>query len=252
MNSWEKTTWFHRFFSRRNKWIVVGSFTAVLVAIAVAVLIVVLKDNDKDIEPDNPHTPEVEMQQENDAQDHSSVEDTDGEKQSGETAQQEDPQNIIIEETQEETGEEVDVTEVVDPNRTGEITYGIDVSRYQGTISWKKVAQAGVDFAMVRVGYRTLKTGDIVADSNAKYNMQEAQKYGVKVGVYFFSTAVTKKEAIEEADWVADYIAKYQITYPVAFNCEGFEHAANRQYSLTKTQRTDLALAFLGQIVERN
>ncbi len=233
MNNWEKTTWFHRFFQRRNKWIVVGSFIAVLVAIAVAVLVFVLKDNDKDIEPGKPQTPAVEMQQENDVQ-------------------QEDPQNIIIEETQEETGAKVDVTEVVDPNRTGEITYGIDVSKYQGTISWKKVAEAGIDFAMVRVGYRTLKTGKIIADSNAKYNMQEAQKYGVKVGVYFFSTAVTKKEAIEEADWVADYIAKYQITYPVAFNCEGFENAANRQYSLTKTQRTDLALAFLGQIVERN
>lgn len=238
MNSWEKTTWFHRFFQRRNKWIVVGVLAAMLVAIAVAVLVFVLQDNGKDVDTD--------------AQNHTQVEDTDTEKQPEETAQQEDPQNIIIEETQEEIGEEVDVTEVVDPNRTGEITYGIDVSRYQGTISWKKVAQAGVDFAMVRVGYRTLKTGDIVADSNAKYNMQEAQKYGVKVGVYFFSTAITKTEAIEEANWVADYIAKYQITYPVAFNCEGFEHAENRQYSLTKTQRTDLALAFLGQIVERN
>lgn len=132
--------------------------------------------------------------------------------------------------------------------RTEEVTYGIDVARYQGTIDWQKVAQSGVDFAMVRVGYRTLDTGVIVADSNARYNMQEAQQYGIKVGAYFFSTAVTEEEAIEEADWVADYISQYSITYPVAFNCEGFSEPNNRQYMLTKAERTDLALVFLKTI----
>lgn len=115
----------------------------------------------------------------------------------------------------------------------------------------EKVAESGVDFAIVRVGYRTLKTGEIIADTNAKYNMQEAAKYGIKVGAYFFSTAVTREEAIEEANWVANYIAKYKITYPVVYNCEGYEDPENRQYSLTKTQRTDIAIAFLDKIVER-
>ena len=150
-------------------------------------------------------------------------------------------------------GANVDISQVVQQvtsNETQELTLGIDVARYQGTIDWKKVAESGVDFAMVRVGYRTLKTGEIIADSNAKYNMQEATKYGIKVGVYFFSTAITKEEAIEEANWVANYIAKYQITYPVVYNCEGYEDAENRQYSLTKTQRTDIAMAFLDKIVE--
>ena len=96
-----------------------------------------------------------------------------------------------------------------------------------------------------------MKTGVIIADTNAKYNMQEATKYGIKIGAYFFSTAITKEEAIEEANWVANYIAKYKITYPVVFNCEGFEDAENRQYTLTKTQRTDMAIAFLDKIAER-
>lgn len=167
----------------------------------------------------------------------------------------EDPQQQNHGAMSQESGTKVEFEEVIEEanknsNETQEITYGIDVAKYQGTIDWKQVAESGVDFVMVRVGYRTLKTGEIVADSNAKYNMQEAQKYGIKVGAYFFSTAVTTEEAIEEADWVSDYIAGYKITYPVAFNCEGYEDSENRQYGLSKTQRTDIALAFLKRIRE--
>ena len=73
----------------------------------------------------------------------------------------------------------------------------------------------------------------------------------MKLGVYFFSTAVSPEEAVEEANWVADYIAQYPITYPVAYDCEGFSDPDSRQYSLSKTDRTDIALAFLKQIEER-
>lgn len=136
-------------------------------------------------------------------------------------------------------------------NETDEITFGIDVSKYQGVIDWEQVAQAGVDFAMIRVGYRTLVDGTIVADSNAKYNLQQAQKYGIQIGAYFFSTAITEAEARQEAEWVADVIAAYSVTYPVAYNCEGFTDPENRQHSLTKSQRTDIALAFLETVAQR-
>lgn len=136
-------------------------------------------------------------------------------------------------------------------NETDGPTMGIDVARYQGTIDWAEVAADGVDFAMIRVGYRTSDEGVIVADSNARYNMQEADKHGVLIGAYFFSTAVTEAEALEEADWVADFIAQYPITYPVAFNCEGFDKADSRQRMLTIEERTDLALTFLARIGEQ-
>lgn len=168
--------------------------------------------------------------------------------------EKEDPQSSVGGNMSNQNGASVDISQVVDKtpsNETREVTLGIDVAKYQGTIDWKKVAGSGVDFAMIRVGYRELVTGKIVADSNAKYNMQEATKYGIQIGAYFFSTAITKEEAIEEANWVADYIAKYQITYPVVYNCEGYEDSENRQYSLSKTQRTDFAIAFLNKIAER-
>lgn len=166
---------------------------------------------------------------------------------------EEDPQGSSGGHMSDESGADVDVGTAIakNPNETGEITHGIDVSRYQGTIDWAKVADSGIDFVMVRVGYRELVSGRIVADSNAKYNMQQAQKHGIKLGAYFFSTAVTEAEAKEEANWVADYISQYAITYPVAYNCEGFQNSNSRQYSLTKSERTDLALVFLDVIGQR-
>lgn len=137
------------------------------------------------------------------------------------------------------------------PKRAEEIetvTFGIDVARYQGTIDWSQVAAAGIDFAMIRVGYRSLAEGIIKEDPNARYNLQEAQRCGIKIGVYFFSTAITEEEAEEEANWVAELIAPYSITYPVAYNCEGFGEPGNRQYTLTRAERTDFALKFLETI----
>lgn len=163
----------------------------------------------------------------------------------------EDPQSSSM---STEQGTEVDVSALLSSGsvaETNQVTIGIDVARYQGTIDWSQVAASGIDFAMVRVGYRADATREICADTNAKYNMQEAQKYGIKIGAYFFSTAVTVEEAREEADWVADFVSQYQITYPVAYDCEGFEKPGSAQYNLTNAERTDIAIAFLQEIYNR-
>ncbi len=178
----------------------------------------------------------------------------------GETAAEEDAaalqekQDPQTETMSSEQGTEVDVSKLLSSEaaaETDEITFGIDVARYQGTVDWAQVAASGVDFAMVRVGYRINDSREIQADTNARYNMQEAQKNGIKLGVYFFSTAASEAEAVEEADWTADYIAQYQITYPVAYDCEGFEKADSAQVALTKTERTDIALAYMKRIHDR-
>lgn len=183
-----------------------------------------------------------------DAQVLSEEEEADGEAESAET---EDPEPTTM---STEQGTEVDVTALLSSGsvaETNQVTIGIDVARYQGTIDWTQVAASGIDFAMVRVGYRADTSREIVADSNAQYNMQEAQRNGIKVGAYFFSTAVSTEEAKAEADWVADYISRYQITYPVAYDCEGFDQPGSAQYNLTNAQRTDIAIAFLQEIYNR-
>lgn len=154
-----------------------------------------------------------------------------------------------------ELGSQVDVAQLLVSDRVQEqerVTFGIDVSRYQGTIDWSQVAEAGLDFAMIRVGYRSAEEDrGIYADTNARYNMQEAQAAGIQVGVYFFSTAATQEEAREEAQWVAEYISQYQITYPVAFDCEGYEREGSILFSLGNEQRTDIAIAFMQEIYEQ-
>ena len=105
---------------------------------------------------------------------------------------------------------------------TDEVTVGIDVSEYQGNIDWSQGAE-GIDYVMVRVGYRSSETGEITEDACARYNLQEARDQGLYLGAYFFSTAVSEEEAREEARWVCELLKGYPITYPVAYNCEGFQ-----------------------------
>ena len=249
--------WWNKLNQEKRK-LVIGIALGVVFVMLLGIAIIGMTDNEPG--PNDFDTIYIESTGGKNSEESEQVQDTESQEIESETeseseiVEKEDPQSSVGGNMTNQEGASVDISQVVDKvpsNETQEITLGIDVARYQGTIDWKKVAESGVDFAMIRVGYRELVTGKIVADSNAKYNMQEATKYGIKIGAYFFSTAVSKEEAIEEANWVADYIAKYQITYPVVYNCEGYEDTENRQYTLTKTQRTDYAIAFLNRISER-
>lgn len=137
------------------------------------------------------------------------------------------------------------------PNEVASAAIGIDVSRYQGLIDWDLVAASGVQFAMIRVGYRTNATGVLNEDPYARYNLQEAQRVGIKTGAYFYSTAITAEEALEEAVFTANLLDKYKITFPVAFDSEGYKNSANRHYGLDKAYRTALAVIFLDTIASR-
>ncbi len=124
---------------------------------------------------------------------------------------------------------------------------GIDVSKWQGVIDWKKAASGGVDFAMIRIGYRG-ENGKIYKDDNADYNFQQAEKAGILLGAYFFSTAVNETEAKSEADWVISQLAGYPVSYPIAYDCEGYLSADSRMYGISSERRTAIALAFIKEI----
>ena len=145
-------------------------------------------------------------------------------------------------------GESVPVTKEDGNIQMTVLSRGIDVSKWQGKIDWQQVADAGVDFAIIRVGFRSTDTGEIEEDPYAAYNLWQAAEAGIHLGVYFFSTAVTAEEAREEARWTADFIAGYPITYPIVYNCEGFLSSGSRMYGTSMTQRTDHALAFLEEV----
>jgi GH25 family lysozyme M1 (1,4-beta-N-acetylmuramidase) len=121
---------------------------------------------------------------------------------------------------------------------------GIDVSKYQGEIDWDKVKADGVEYAFIRLGLRGYESGQIVPDEYFDQNMRGANNSGVMAGVYFFTQAVTVDEALEEAAYVIENIADYDVPYPVVFDVEMIDGANGRANSLTKEERTDITIAF--------
>ncbi|MCM1119151.1 MAG: glycoside hydrolase family 25 protein [bacterium] len=125
---------------------------------------------------------------------------------------------------------------------------GIDVSKYQGKINWEKVAADGVEFVFLRLGLRGYESGKLVEDETFQANIKGALDHGIKVGVYFFSQAITPEEAVEEANFVLERIAPYQIECPVVFDVERVNSSTARMNALTPQERTDVTIAFLDTI----
>lgn len=122
---------------------------------------------------------------------------------------------------------------------------GIDVSKFQGKVDWKKVKEDDVEYAFIRVGYRGYgSSGKLVTDENFEANMKGATSNGVDVGVYFFSQAVNEEEAIEEANYVLDAIEGYDVTYPVVIDIEEVTDSDARTAEMTQQQWTKNCIAF--------
>lgn len=122
---------------------------------------------------------------------------------------------------------------------------GIDVSQYQGKIDWEAVAADGVEFAFVRVGYRGYgQAGRLVEDERYKENIEGAISAGIKVGVYFYSQAITEAEAAEEANFVLERIAPYKIECPVVIDVELVTGADGRMNGISAAERSYYAATF--------
>jgi len=121
---------------------------------------------------------------------------------------------------------------------------GIDVSEYQGNIDWAKVAADGVEFAIVRAYYRGYGTGRLVRDSKVEDNIQGAIDNGVHVGVYVFSQAINREEAVEEAQMAIETLQPYATNVPIVIDVERVSGANPRMDALTVEERTDVILAF--------
>ena len=126
---------------------------------------------------------------------------------------------------------------------------GIDVSKWNGRIDWKKVKKAGIDFCIIRTGYS--KT----VDHKFKYNIEEAIENGLQIGVYHFSYATTNAKAKEEAEFCLKLIKPYRkyITLGVWFDYEYDSVSYSRRYGVypTKKSVTSLAKTFCST-VEKN
>ena len=139
---------------------------------------------------------------------------------------------------------------VITYNEDGKVTthMGVDASKFQGNIDFKKLKEQGVEFAMLRCGFRSYGNGILNTDSSFDTFAKDAIKNNIKIGAYFFSSAITKQEAIEEADYVLDIIKPYKITYPVVIDFEEISGDSYRQENLTTEELTDIIIAFCDKI----
>ena len=123
------------------------------------------------------------------------------------------------------------------------VEMGIDVSKWNGEIDWDIVKAEGVDFAIIRCGYRGSSTGCLVEDPYYKQNIDNAQRAGVKVGVYFFTQATNLVEAVEEASAVITLLGERELDYPVFIDTEG-AGGNGRADNLDPATRTAVINAF--------
>lgn len=132
-----------------------------------------------------------------------------------------------------------------------DVTFGVDVSKYQSSVDWAQLREAGAEFAILRIGYRGYETGTMVLDPMYETHMANATAAGLKVGVYFFSQAINEAEAIEEAEaclYVLDVLG-HELQYPIYFDSEyATSSHKGRADGLTRAQRTACAVAFCERI----
>ena len=121
---------------------------------------------------------------------------------------------------------------------------GIDVSKNNGDIDWAKVKADGIEFAMLKLGSRGYSTGNVLMDESFEKNLAGCSANGIDVGAYFFSQAVTREEAIEEANYCVAALAGKKIRYPVVFDSEAVANDTYRTESLSASALTDCAIAF--------
>ncbi len=130
--------------------------------------------------------------------------------------------------------------------KTDKTQIGIDVSGWQGKIDFEKIKNAGVEFIMIRVGGTRGTNGEYFVDKYFKRNIEEANKYGIKAGIYFYSYANSKESAMKDAKWVIKQIKDYDIDLPIAFDWE--EWAYFNDYNLSFFGLTSMAESFLETI----
>ena len=127
---------------------------------------------------------------------------------------------------------------------------GIDVSSHQGEIDWLAVAQDGISFVMVRLGWRGYSAGDLSKDERALQNLQAARDNGLLVGAYFYSQAVNPEEAREEAELALEALDGFQLDLPLYYDWELATNSGSRSASMDHSTLTQCAQAFCSTVEE--
>lgn len=127
---------------------------------------------------------------------------------------------------------------------------GVDVSAFQGQIDWDLVAESGIEFAIVRLGYRGYgKAGRMVEDEYAKLNLQGARNADLAVGAYFFSQALTIEEVDEEIEFMLEILGDFALDMPIILDWEQVGVDTARTANMDARTLTDMLQHFC-QVME--
>ena len=134
----------------------------------------------------------------------------------------------------------------------GPCMLGVDVSSWQYDITWPLVKASGIDFAIIRLGYRGYgKAGKLVADDYAKANLEGAKKAGLQVGAYFFSQALSIEEVDEEIAFFMEILGDFPLDMPIVLDWEQINAEGSRSLGMDARTLTDLQLHFCKTMTEK-
>ena len=142
--------------------------------------------------------------------------------------------------------EVTEFSEIIKNYKTDNTEIGIDVSKWQGDIDFKKLKDAGVEFVIIRVGSSTGINGENFVDSKFIQNIENANSVGIPVGVYFYSYANSMERAINDAKWIIDVIKDYKVDLPIAFDWENW--GSFNKYELSFFGLTNVAKKFMDTV----
>ncbi len=134
-------------------------------------------------------------------------------------------------------------TDVVSKYKDDNTEIGIDISEWQDEPDFEKLKKAGVEFVILRVGGTKYSTGDYFLDKSFIYNIENANKVGIPVGIYFYSYADSKKKVLEDAEWIYEQIKDYDVQLPIAFDWENW--GFYNEFNLSFYELTDMSNSFL-------
>lgn len=140
------------------------------------------------------------------------------------------------------------IEDVVSGDSVYKIRLGADISRHDGDVDWNKMKADGIEFVILRCGYRGYQSGTLKADENFQKNIIGALDAGLDVGVYIFSQAASEKEALEEAKLCLEQINGHKITLPVFYDPEIIRDDSARSDKISGAQFTKNAIAFCEEI----
>ena len=141
-------------------------------------------------------------------------------------------------------------TDIVKNYKTENTKIGLDVSHWQGNINFQKVKDAGVEFVYIRIGRGNGIGKEFVMDSKFKQNIEGFNSVGIPVGLYFYTYAASKQDAIKEAKWIVENIKDYKVDLEIAFDWENWSFY--RDFNLSFYELTEVAKAFNKELAKHN